>query len=77
MIETVMLYVALAVTEPSGNTIDEEFRVMSRHFDTEQECEDFINNWKSFIETRASDTAQTLLKDGYKAKITELGCTKL
>ena len=42
MIETVMLYVALAVTEPSGNTIDEEFRVMSRHFDTEQECEDFI-----------------------------------
>ena len=50
---------------------------MSRHFDTEQECEDFINNWKSFIETRASDTAQTLLKDGYKAKITELGCTKL
>ena len=42
MIETVMLYVALAVTEPSGNTIDEEFRVMSRHFDTEQECEEEI-----------------------------------
>ena len=77
MIETMMLYVALSVTKPDGNKMEEEIRVMSKHFDTTEECDDFIVNWEFFIRSRGLDAASSLLKEGYEAEIVELGCTKV
>ena len=75
MLEIVMLYIALSVTEPNGNKMDEEIRVMSKHFDTEEECQEFMYTWEYFIKSEGLNAARSLLKDGYEAKIIELGCT--
>ena len=50
---------------------------MSNHFDTTEECDDFIVTWEFFIRSRGLDAASSLLKEGYEAEIIELGCTKV
>ena len=41
MIKTFMLLLAFTVTDPSGIDRDEKVHVLSRHFDTEQECQKY------------------------------------
>ena len=76
MLETVMLYIALSVTEPSGDKMEEEIRVMSKHFDTIEECRDFIDTWESFIQYEGINAARSLLKEGYEAEIVKIDCTR-
>ena len=44
MIKTFMLLLAFTVTDPAGEIRDERIHVLSRHFDTQIECKEFVNN---------------------------------
>ena len=49
MIKTFMLLLAFTVTDPAGEIRDEKIHVLSRHFDTQLECKEFVNNWEHII----------------------------
>jgi len=76
MINTFMLLLAFTLTDPSGVDRDERVHVLSRHFDTESECQQFIVDWKDTIETQGVDTVQGMLKEGWKIKLDHIGCTE-
>ena len=76
MINTFMLLLAFTLTEPSGIDRDERVHVLSRHFDTESECQQFIVDWKDTIETQGVDTVQGMLKEGWEIKLDHIGCTE-
>ena len=76
MINTFMLLLAFTVTDPSGIDRDERVHVLSRHFDTESECQQFIVDWKDTIETQGVDTVQGMLKEGWEIKLDHIGCTE-
>ena len=44
MIKTFMLLLAFTITGPDGEIRDEKVHVLSRHFDTQTECRDFIHS---------------------------------
>ena len=52
MIKTFMLLLAFTITGPDGETRDERVHVLSRHFDTQTECKDFIHSWSGSIKDR-------------------------
>jgi|TARA_Y100000034_G_scaffold56148_1_gene68835 hypothetical protein len=76
MINTFMLLLAFTLTDPSGVDRDERVHVLSRHFDTESECQQFIVDWKDTIETQGVDTVQGMLKEGWEIKLDHIGCTE-
>ena len=76
MINTFMLLLAFTLTDPSGIDRDERVHVLSRHFDTESECQQFIVDWKDTIETQGVDTVQGMLKEGWEIKLDHFGCTE-
>jgi len=76
MINTFMLLLAFTLTDPSGVDRDERVHVLSRHFDTESECIQFIVDWKDTIETQGVDTVQGMLKEGWEIKLDHIGCTE-
>jgi len=76
MINTFMLLLAFTLTDPSGVDRDERVHVLSRHFDTESECKQFIVDWKDTIETQGVDTVQGMLKEGWEIKLDHIGCTE-
>ena len=76
MINTFMLLLAFTLTDPSGIDRDERVHVLSRHFDTESECQQFIVDWKDTIETQGGDTVQGMLKEGWEIKLDHIGCTE-
>lgn len=76
MINTFMLLLAFTLTDPSGIDRDERVHVLSRHFDTESECQQFIVDWKDTIETQGVDTVQGMLKEGWEIKLDHIGCTE-
>ena len=43
MIKTFMLLLAFTITGPDGEIRDERVHVLSRHFDTQTECKEFIH----------------------------------
>ena len=76
MINTFMLLLAFTVTDPSGIDRDEKVHVLSRHFDTQLECKQFINSWEDRIKTEGVDTVQGMLADGWQIKLDHIGCTE-
>jgi|TARA_B100000524_G_scaffold49166_1_gene23202 hypothetical protein len=75
MIKTFMLLLAFTVTDPEGEVRDEKVHVLSRHFDTQSECKEFVNDWEFMISDRGLKTVQSMLADGWKVDLTHIGCT--
>ena len=75
MIKTFMLLLAFTVTDPSGEVRDEKVHVLSRHFDTQLECKQFVNDWEHMIKDRGLSTVQGMLADGWEVQLTHIGCT--
>ena len=74
MIKTFMLLLAFTVTGPEGFERDEKVHILSRYFDTQLECKQFIDNWEGLIRSRGLASAQDMLADGYKVELTYIGC---
>ena len=47
---------------------------MSRHFDTQNECVNFVNDWSGIIKDRGLGTVRGMLADGWRVDIAEIGC---
>ena len=77
MVKEFMLLLALTVTDPDGVERDEKFHVLSRHFDTKQECLYFIKNWKDIIHNRGKRVVNEMLDDGWNVEVAQVGCTTL
>jgi hypothetical protein len=75
MIKTFMLLLAFTVTDPEGEVRDEKVHVLSRHFDTQSECKEFVSDWEFMISDRGLKTVQSMLADGWKVDLTHIGCT--
>ena len=71
-----MLLLAFTVTDPNGEDRDEKVHVLSRHFDSEQVCEHFIENWESAIREKGVETVQGMLADGGRIRLDHIGCTE-
>ena len=71
-----MLLLAFTVTDPTGADRDEKIHVLSRHFESEQVCEQFIENWENAIREKGVETVQGMLADGWKIRLQHIGCTE-
>ena len=71
-----MLLFNFTLTTPDNIQRDEIVNVYSRHFETEVECEEFLNSWTSIIKSRGVDTLQEMLKDGYKVELNAVSCAR-
>ena len=76
MIKTFMLLLAFTVTDPEGFERDEKVHVLSRHFDTQLECKQFIDPWESVNHDRGLTSVQGMLATGWKVDLTYIGCTE-
>jgi|TARA_B110000444_G_scaffold236825_1_gene249035 hypothetical protein len=76
MLEVFMLLFNFTLTTPDNIQRDEIVNVYSRHFETEVECEEFLNSWTSIIKSRGVDTLQEMLKDGYKVELNAVSCAR-
>ncbi len=71
-----MLLFNLTIVTPEGVSRDEIVNVYSRHFETEIECQEFLDNWTSIIKSRGVDTLQDMLKTGYKVELKSVSCAR-
>ena len=69
-----MLLLAFVVIDPDGVKMEEEVHVLSRHFDVEKDCRDFVGSWGDIIRTRGPEKVQEMLGDGYKISLKYVGC---
>ena len=76
MINTFMLLLAFTVTDPAGFDRDEKFHVLSRHFITQELCEEFVQNWEDRIKTEGLAVVQNMLAKGWEIRMNHIGCTK-
>ena len=76
MIKTFMLLLAFTITGPDGETIDEKVHVLSRHFDTQTECKEFIHSWSGLIKDRGLSTVEMMLAEGWTVSLDEIGCSQ-
>jgi hypothetical protein len=76
MIKTFMLLLAFTVTDPSGIDRDEKVHVLSRHFDSEKECVNFIESWEDAIRSRGVETVQSMLAEGWQIRLDHIGCAE-
>ena len=76
MIKTFMLLLAFTVTDPSGIDRDEKVHVLSRHFDSEKECVNFIESWEDAIRSRGVETVQSMLAEGWHIRLDPIGCAE-
>ena len=60
--KTFMLLLAFVVIDPDGVKMDQEVHVLSRHFDAEDDCRDFVRSWGDVIRTRGPEKVQEILK---------------
>ena len=74
MIKTFMLLLAFTITGPDGEIRDERVHVLSRHFDTQTECRDFIHSWSGVIKDRGLSTVEGMLAEGWTVSLDEIGC---
>ena len=74
MIKTFMLLLAFTITGPDGETRDERVHVLSRHFDTQTECKEFIHSWSGLIKDRGLSTVEMMLAEGWTVSLDEIGC---
>ena len=70
-----MLLFNFTLTTPSGDLRDEIVNVYSKHFESQQECTDFLDSWESIIKSRGVDTLQEMLKEGYKVNLKHVTCS--
>ena len=77
MIKTFMLLLAFTVTDPEGFERDEKVHVLSRHFDTQLECKQFVDSWEETIIDRGLSSVKSMLADGWSVDLTLIGCTLL
>ena len=70
-----MLLLAFTITDPDGIERDEKVHVLTRHFDTQIECKQFIDDWEGTIRDRGLTTVQGMLADGWSVDLTRIGCT--
>ena len=76
MIKTFMLLLAFTITGPDGETRDERVHVLSRHFDTQTECKEFIHSWSGIIKDRGLSTVEMMLAEGWTVSLDEIGCRR-
>ena len=76
MIKTFMLLLTFTITGPDGETRDEKVHVLSRHFDTQTECKDFIHSWSGLIKDRGLSTVEMMLAEGWSVSLDEIGCSQ-
>ena len=76
MLKGFMLLLAFTVTDPDGIDRDEKVHVLSRHFDTEQSCRDFVSSWEDTIRSRGLSTVQGMMAEGWKIRLEHIGCTE-
>ena len=74
MIKTFMLLLAFTITGPDGEIRDETVHVLSRHFDTQTECRNFIHSWSGIIKDRGLSTVEMMLAEGWTVSLDEIGC---
>ena len=74
MIKVFMLLFNFTLVTPDGMQRDEIVNVYSKHFETELECQNFLDNWTSIIKSRGVDTLQEMLKDGYSVELNSVSC---
>ena len=74
MVKTFMLLLAFTITDPEGIERDEKVHILSRHFDTQKECINFVNDWSGIIKDRGLGTVRGMLADGWRVDIAEIGC---
>lgn len=74
MVKTFMLLLAFTITGPEGETRDERVHVLSRHFDTQVECKEFIHSWSGIIKDRGLSTVEMMLAEGWTVSLDEIGC---
>ena len=74
MVKTFMLLLAFTITDPEGQGRDEKVHILSRHFDTQLECVNFVNDWSGIIRDRGLSTVESMLADGWTVDLTEIGC---
>ncbi len=73
--KTIALLLAFTLYDPEGLKQEETIHVLSRHFDTMDECKGFISSWGEVIQDRGPEQVNALLKDGYKVELEKIGCT--
>ena len=76
MVKTFMLLLAFTITGPDGETRDEKVHVLSRHFDTQTECKEFIHSWSGIIKDRGLSTVEMMLAEGWTVSLDEIGCSQ-
>ena len=69
-----MLLLAFTITDPEGIERDEKVHILSRHFDTQNECDNFVNDWSGVIKDRGLSTVQDMMAEGWEVNIAEIGC---
>ena len=69
-----MLLLAFTITDPEGIERDEKVHILSRHFDTQNECVNFVNDWSGVIKDRGLSTVQDMMAEGWEVNIAEIGC---
>ena len=76
MVKTFMLLLAFTITGPDGSVRDEKVHVLSRHFDTQTECREFIHSWSGIIKDRGLSTVEMMLAEGWTVSLDEIGCSQ-
>ena len=76
MVKVFMLLFNFTLTTPDGVERDEIVNVYSKHFETELECQNFVDSWSPIIKSRGVDTLQDMLKDGYRVDLNSVSCAK-
>ena len=76
MVKTFMLLLAFTITGPDGETRDERVHVLSRHFDTQVECKEFIHSWSGIIKDRGLSTVEGMIAEGWTVSLDEIGCSQ-
>tara|TARA_Y100000310_G_scaffold86664_1_gene83533 strand:- start:7 stop:288 length:282 start_codon:yes stop_codon:yes gene_type:complete len=76
MVKTFMLLLAFTITSPEGEIRDERVHVLSRHFDTQVECKEFIHSWSGIIKDRGLSTVEMMLAEGWTVSLDEIGCSQ-
>jgi hypothetical protein len=71
-----MLLLAFTIVNPDGEEMDENVHVLSRHFDTGEECRSFVNRWADVIRKRGPEKVQEMLDDEYTIKLNYIGCVE-
>ena len=74
--KSIALLLAFTLFCPEGEPQEETIHVLSRHFDSMEECKGFISRWGEYITDAGPEKVNGLLRDGYKVELQKIGCTE-